>query len=210
MISLFGIGFASVVIPQPVQAAGGCMTSASTDSQATAQQACKEGYITECKKTYKKAFCDDLTVAQINKCATGTGNGLKANCMKPLETAWKPSTTASSGSSSGASSGTGCSSLDPTCTHTSGDCDEGSIENINKDNCTVISYIVIITNALSALVGVVIVTMIIIGGIQYSTAGPDPSKVQAARTKITNALLALVLFVFGFSILQWLIPGGIF
>ena len=110
------------------------------------------------------------------------------------------------------SAATTCNSLDPTatCATANGDCNAGSIDKINKDNCGIVKYIILITNALSAIVGIVIVTMIIIGGIQYSTAGPDPSKVQAARKKISNALLALVLFVFGFSILQWLIPGGIF
>lgn len=105
----------------------------------------------------------------------------------------------------------GCSPNDPTCSTTSGDCKgDGTIESLNEKNCGIISYIVIITNVLSALVGVIIVTMIIWGGIQYSSAGSDPSKVQAARQKISNALVALVLFVFGFAIVQWLIPGGIF
>jgi hypothetical protein len=105
----------------------------------------------------------------------------------------------------------GCTSLDPTCTPTGGDCKgDGTIESVDEKNCGIISYIVIITNVLSALVGVIIVTMIVWGGIQYSTAGADASKVTAAKQKIINALIALVLFVFGFAIVQWLIPGGIF
>jgi hypothetical protein len=52
--------------------------------------------------------------------------------------------------------------------------------------------------------------MVIVGGIQYSAAGADPNKIQAAKHKITNALLALLLFIFGFAIVQWLVPGGLF
>jgi Na+/phosphate symporter len=65
-------------------------------------------------------------------------------------------------------------------------------------------------NVLSALVGVIVVIMIIVGGIQYSAAGDDPQKVAAAKSKITNALLALFLFIFMYALLQWLVPGGIF
>jgi hypothetical protein len=60
------------------------------------------------------------------------------------------------------------------------------------------------------IVGVVVVMMIIIGGIQYSSANGDPKKIAAAKSRVYNALLALVAYLFIFSFLQWLIPGGIF
>lgn len=63
---------------------------------------------------------------------------------------------------------------------------------------------------LSGAVGVVVVAMIIMGGIQYSMAGANPTALTAAKQRITNALIALVAFVLIFSFLQWLIPGGIF
>jgi hypothetical protein len=86
----------------------------------------------------------------------------------------------------------------------SSDCTDGL-----EGKCKMIDLIITITNALSGLAAIVIVAMIVWGGIQYSMAGADPSKVQAARQKITNALLALLLLVFGFSIIQWLVPGGL-
>lgn len=89
------------------------------------------------------------------------------------------------------------------------DC-KGKYERLDENNCEVLSMITLITNVLAGLAGVVIVAMIIVGGIQYSMAGADPSKVQAARHKISNALLALLLLVFGFAIIQWLVPGGLF
>jgi hypothetical protein len=87
---------------------------------------------------------------------------------------------------------------------------EGGYKQLNKDNCQIIKLITVITKALSGIAGLVIIAMIIFGGIQYSAAGSDPSKVQAAKQKIFNSLLALLLLVFGFAILQWLVPGGIF
>lgn len=136
---------------------------------------------------------------------------IKAHAILNDSTTGAGSATTSTTASTGTAKSSTCAPNDPTCASTSGDCKgDGTIESVNEKNCGIISYIVIITNVLSALVGVIIVTMIIWGGIQYSTAGADASKVQAAKQKIINALVALVLFVFGFAIVQWLIPGGLF
>lgn len=63
---------------------------------------------------------------------------------------------------------------------------------------------------LSALVGIVVVGSIILGGIQYSAAGDNPQAVSAAKQRIINGLIALIAFLFTFAFLQWLIPGGVF
>lgn len=62
---------------------------------------------------------------------------------------------------------------------------------------------------LSAGVGLIVIIMIIVGGIQYSAAGGDAQKVVAARRRVSNALLALIVYIFMFAILNWLIPGGL-
>ena len=62
---------------------------------------------------------------------------------------------------------------------------------------------------LSALVGVAVVASIIIGGIQYSSSGGDPSKANAAKMRIRNAVIALVTFIALDAMLNFLIPGGI-
>lgn len=62
---------------------------------------------------------------------------------------------------------------------------------------------------LSAAVGVVVVLMIVVGGVQYSSAGSDPQKVAEARKKITNAIVALLTYIFLFALLNWLVPGGV-
>lgn len=67
-----------------------------------------------------------------------------------------------------------------------------------------------IVKVLSGLVGVVVVGMIILGGIQYSMAGDKAEAVSAAKKRIINGVTALVAFLFIFAFLQWLIPGGIF
>lgn len=67
-----------------------------------------------------------------------------------------------------------------------------------------------LVNFLSAGVGVVIVAALIVGGIQYITAGSNASAVSAAKQRIYNALIALAAFILTFAFLQWLIPGGVF
>lgn len=68
----------------------------------------------------------------------------------------------------------------------------------------------IIVGFLSGLVGVVVVGVIIMGGIQYAMAGDKADAVSAAKKRIINGVTALVAFLFIFAFLQWLIPGGIF
>lgn len=75
--------------------------------------------------------------------------------------------------------------------------------------CVFGKYINPAVELLSALVGIAVVASIIIGAIQYSSAGGDPGKVEKAKGRIQNAILALIAYVFLFALLQWLIPGGI-
>jgi hypothetical protein len=70
-------------------------------------------------------------------------------------------------------------------------------------------YLVPFINFLSAGVGVVIVAVIIIGGIQYSTSANNPQSVSAARNRILNALLALVAYALIYAFLNFIIPGGL-
>ena len=61
---------------------------------------------------------------------------------------------------------------------------------------------------LSAGVGIVIVASVVVGGIQYTVAQGEPQKQAAARGRVINALIALLLFLFTFAIVQWLVPKG--
>lgn len=70
--------------------------------------------------------------------------------------------------------------------------------------------IITIINFLSFGVGIAVVGMIVFAGIQYITSGGVPQKIDAARSRITNAVIALVLYIFMYAIIQWLIPGGLF
>lgn len=78
------------------------------------------------------------------------------------------------------------------------------------DDCKIIGYLRDFINVLSAVVGIVVVIMIAFGGIKYSASRDNPQATAAAKQHITNALLALVLYIFLFAILEYLVPGGVF
>lgn len=77
------------------------------------------------------------------------------------------------------------------------------------ENCGVIKYILLLTRALSAIAGVSIVASIMIAGYQYMTARDNSGQVQAARTRIMWAIVALMVYIFMFAFLEFMIPGGL-
>lgn len=82
-------------------------------------------------------------------------------------------------------------------------------ESISAQDCGITWYLVVAINILSALAGIAIAISIAYGGIEYSMSGSDPQKVSAAKDRIRNAIIALIFFIFGFAILNYLIPGGL-
>ncbi len=87
-----------------------------------------------------------------------------------------------------------------------GPCEE---QPLSKDNCTIIKYIVIAINFLSAVAMMAIIGSVMFAGFQYMTARDNPQAVAAAKTRIVWALVALLLFVFGYGLLNFLVPGGV-
>lgn len=85
------------------------------------------------------------------------------------------------------------------------DCQDG----LDEGNCGITRWLIVVINILSAAAGLIITIVIIVGGIQYTTAKDDPQAVAAAKGRITNAILALAVYIFFYAFLQWLVPGGV-
>lgn len=77
------------------------------------------------------------------------------------------------------------------------------------EKCLVECYINPIVELASGLVGVFVALSIIIAGIQYSGSADDPSKVQQAKDRIRNAMIALLAYLFLLAFVSWILPGGI-
>ena len=89
------------------------------------------------------------------------------------------------------------------------DMDCKNAQNLN-DDCGIVKLIIDFTNILSAVFGIVVVIVIIIAGIQYSASAGDPQAAAAAKKRITNAILAIVMYGAMYGFLQWIVLGGIF
>lgn len=63
---------------------------------------------------------------------------------------------------------------------------------------------------LSYGVGIAVVIAIIASGIQYTTSEGNPEATQQAKNRIQMSIISLIIYVFIFSISQFLIPGGLF
>lgn len=83
------------------------------------------------------------------------------------------------------------------------DCSNGRCDLIKK-------YVNPVINLLSLCFGVIAAASLITGGIQYSASAGDSQKVTNAKKRIFNTLLAVVAYIFMYSFLQFLVPGGVF
>jgi Type IV secretion system pilin len=83
------------------------------------------------------------------------------------------------------------------------------VNNSAAQGGAIIIYLREVLQLMSSAVGIVIVLMLVVAGIQYITSTGNPSLVGAAKKRIMNALTALFLFMFMVLILQFIVPGGI-
>jgi hypothetical protein len=63
---------------------------------------------------------------------------------------------------------------------------------------------------LSDGVGLVVVGSIIVAGIQFTTSGDEPQAKANAIGRIRSSILALVIYIFAYAMLNYVIPAGFF
>ena len=73
----------------------------------------------------------------------------------------------------------------------------------NKD--AIDDIVVVILNSIIAVIGIVAVIFIVIGGINYMTSQGDPGKLKKARDTILYACIGLVVCALAFAIVNWTI-----
>ncbi len=64
-----------------------------------------------------------------------------------------------------------------------------------------------VINVILAIVGVIAVFMIILGGIQYSTSAGDPGKVKKAKDTILYGVIGLVIALLAFAIVNFVLTN---
>ena len=78
-----------------------------------------------------------------------------------------------------------------------------------KDNA-IWKVLVIALNIMMAGVGILAVAGIVYGSVLYASAADNASQVQKAKGIILNVILGLVAFGLMYTLLNFLIPGGVF
>lgn len=91
-------------------------------------------------------------------------------------------------------------------------------ENGNTTNCVgddtpqnnpIYVYLRGIIRVVAGLVGLAVVINIMVGGLQYMTSQGDPGAITKAKTRIFNAVVSLIAFLFAATIINYIIPGGV-
>lgn len=83
-------------------------------------------------------------------------------------------------------------------------------QSVNTGSNALNGWLQLIINVLSAAAGIVFVFSFIFAGYQYMTARDNAQQVSDAKNRIVTLVITFILFAFGYAILQWLVPGGIF
>lgn len=63
---------------------------------------------------------------------------------------------------------------------------------------------------LSVGVGIIVTGSIVWAGIQYSISRGDPKMTEQSIKRISNSVIALLIYIFSFAILNFIVPGGLF
>ena len=78
----------------------------------------------------------------------------------------------------------------------------------NTDHSAITDMLFAIIRFLSDGVGLVLVGSLIVGGIQYSSSRGDPQSTSKAIGRIRSTMVALLIYVFAYAILNYIIPAG--
>ena len=91
-----------------------------------------------------------------------------------------------------------------------GKCSDGTKPSGKIENNGVFGILLQAINILTAGVGVAAIGGVVYGSILYTSAGGSPEQVKKAIGIITNVVIGVIAYAFMFSLLNFLIPGGLF
>lgn len=81
--------------------------------------------------------------------------------------------------------------------------------NILPEGLDINGILKLVLNILVYGIGVAAVIGVVVAGIMYLTARDSEAQVAAAKKRLYQVVLGLVLWVAMWSLLRWLVPGGI-
>ena len=83
----------------------------------------------------------------------------------------------------------------------------GTVAEKNYDGTDLMSTVQVIVNVALAVIGVLAVIMIILGGVQYTTSSGDAGKVKKAKDTIMYGIIGLVVALLAFAIVNFVLTN---
>lgn len=78
------------------------------------------------------------------------------------------------------------------------------------ENTGLWGILLIVVNIMTAGVGVLALAGIVYGAVIYTSAGGSPEQIKKARTIFTNVVIGVLAFAGMYTLLQFIVPGGVF
>lgn len=89
-------------------------------------------------------------------------------------------------------------------------CTQDGGANAKAEQTGLWGVLLLVINILTAGVGVAAIGGIVYGSILYTSAGGSPEQVKKAIGIITNVVIGVIAYALMFSLLNFIIPGGLF
>jgi hypothetical protein len=80
----------------------------------------------------------------------------------------------------------------------------------NANHNAIVDIAFAIIRFLSLGVGIIVIASIVVAGIQYTTSRGDPNATAKATQRIRSSVIALLVYIFAYAILNYVIPAGFF
>jgi hypothetical protein len=93
---------------------------------------------------------------------------------------------------------------------TTSNCADSAATCSNNDCDLIQKYVNPFINIMSVVFGLIAIISLILGGISYTTSEGDPQKTSRAKSRIANTIFAIIGYIFLYSFLQFIVPGGVF
>ena len=86
---------------------------------------------------------------------------------------------------------------------------ETNVISCDSSSNGIYGVLLIVLNVLTVGVLVVAVLGLILSGVQYLTSRDNEAQVAAAKKRIGQIVLGIVIYAVSWTVMEWLIPGGI-
>ena len=88
-------------------------------------------------------------------------------------------------------------------------CDNGSGKDAKTGEEAIYNILGMVIKIMTGAIGLVAVAAVVYGAILYGSASDNPENIKKAKEIWTNIVIGLIAFAFMVSILNFIIPGGV-